>query len=185
LRLRDTSFPVDSPSLPWPSSRGYSLDFDDQGNPIEGPLLDFTVYNPSPAWGAGNIVSDEDDLASFYRALFGGELLAPEQLAEMTTGFAVEPGVASYGLGLIIYETDCGPVLGHNGGIPGFLNDLYSSPDGTHQFGLMINVETAPQAVGAPYSAALEQALSEAFGRPCRFAQTSVAMQEAAAGGRR
>lgn len=48
------------------------------------------------------------------------------------------------------YETDCGRVLGHNGGIPGFLNDLYSSEDGTHQFGLMINAEAAPQAVGQP-----------------------------------
>jgi D-alanyl-D-alanine carboxypeptidase len=184
LGLRDTYFPVDFPFLPWPSPRGYSLDYDDQGNPIEGPLLDLTVYNPSPAWAAGNIISDQDDLARFYRALFGGRLLEPEQLADMTTGFVVEPGVASYGLGLIIYETDCGRVLGHNGGIPGFLNDLYSSDDGTHQFGLMINAEAAPSAVGEPYFVALEQALSEAFGRPCRFAQASTAMQEAPAMGR-
>jgi hypothetical protein len=74
--------------------------------------------------------------------------------------------------------------LGHNGGIPGFLNDLYSSEDGTHQFGLMINAEAAPQAVGQPYFAALEQELSEAFGRPCRFTQPSAAMQEAPAMGR-
>lgn len=184
LRLYDTSFPVDFPFLPWPSPRGYSLDYDDQANPIEGPLLDVTVYNPSPAWAAGNIISDQDDLARFYRALFGGRLLAPEQLDEMTTGFVVVPGVVSYGLGLIIYETTCGRVLGHNGGIPGFLNDLYSNEDGTHQFGLMINAEAAPQAVGEPYFAALEQALSEAFGRPCRFALPSAAMQEAPAIGR-
>jgi hypothetical protein len=75
--------------------------------------------------------------------------------------------------------------LGHNGGIPGFLNDLYSSEDGTHQFGLMINAEAAPQAVGQPYFAALdEQELSEAFRRPCRFTQPSAAMQEAPAMGR-
>jgi hypothetical protein len=48
----------------------------------------------------------------------------------------------------------------------------------------MINAEAAPQAVGQPYFAALEQELSEAFGRPCRFTQPSAAMQEAPAMGR-
>ena len=50
LGLRDTYFPVDFPFLLWPYARGYSLDLDEAGTPIEGRLLDFTVYNPSLAW---------------------------------------------------------------------------------------------------------------------------------------
>ncbi len=112
LGLRDTYFPVDFPFLLWPSARGYSLDLDEAGTPIEGRLLDFTVYNPSLAWGAGNIVSDMDDIARFYRALLGGRLLPPEQLAEMKTRMEIEPGVAGYGLGLFVFDTRLRAALG-------------------------------------------------------------------------
>lgn len=47
LRLRDTYLPVNFPFLVWPHASGYSLDLDEQLNPVDGPLLDFTVYNPS------------------------------------------------------------------------------------------------------------------------------------------
>jgi D-alanyl-D-alanine carboxypeptidase len=113
LQLRDTSFPVNFPFLLGRHARGYSLDFDDELKPVEGRLLDFTVYNPSAAWAAGNIVSDMDDLARFYRALLGGRLLAPELLAEMKTRVEVQPGVAGYGLGLTVLDTPCGPLWGH------------------------------------------------------------------------
>jgi D-alanyl-D-alanine carboxypeptidase len=43
LRLRDTFFPVDRPDIPGLNPRGYSLPLGQE----EGPLLDFTVYNPS------------------------------------------------------------------------------------------------------------------------------------------
>ncbi|HEX5925891.1 MAG TPA: hypothetical protein VFY45_18815, partial [Baekduia sp.] len=84
LRLRDTYLPVNFPFLVWPHASDYSLDLDEQLNPVDGPLLDFTVYNPSLAWGT-NLVSDMDDLARFYRALMGGRLLRSAQLAEMKT----------------------------------------------------------------------------------------------------
>jgi D-alanyl-D-alanine carboxypeptidase len=167
LHLRDTSFPVNFPFLLWPHSRGYSLGLDDEGFPIEGPLLDFTVYNPSLAWGAGNIVSDMDDLARFYRALLGGRLLPPAQLAQMKTTVELEPGVG-YGLGLFRFDTGCGPIWGHGGAIPGFSNELFNSEDGTRQYGVMMNAEIAPIAVFEPYFEAIDQALAEAFaGMPC------------------
>ncbi len=107
LRLRDTSFPTDFPFLLGRHARGYSLEFDPEVGVIEGPLLDFTVYNPSLAWAAGNIVSDEKDLARFFRALLGGRLLPPAQLAEMKTPFEIEPGFG-YGLGLEVSDSPCG-----------------------------------------------------------------------------
>jgi D-alanyl-D-alanine carboxypeptidase len=185
LGLRETYFPVDFPFLLWPHPSGYSLDYDEAGNPIEGRLLDFTVYNPSMAWAAGNVVSDMDDIARFYRALLGGRLLPPAQLAEMKTRTEILPGVVGYGLGLFVFDSDCGPVWGHGGSIPGFGNELFSSEDGRRQYGLMINAETAPEAVYEAYFQAAEQALSEAFGRPCVFAEPSSGAQPIAAAGTR
>lgn len=167
LRLRDTYFPVDFPFLAGPHARGYSLDLDDELNPIEGPLLDFTVFNPSAIWGAGNIVSNEQDLARFFRALLGGRLLPGAMLAEMKTVVEVAPG-AGYGLGLLVLDTPCGRLFGHDGGVPGFSNHMLNSEDGSRQFGLMMNAETAPAAAYERYSMALEQGVLEAFaGQPC------------------
>ena len=177
LRLRDTSFPVNFPFLPDRHLRGYSLDLDDELNPVEGRLLDFTVYNPSLAWAAGNVVSDMDDLARFYRALLGGRLLAPDRLAEMKTRVEIDPGVG-YGLGLFVFDTPCGPLWGHGGSIPGFNNELYSSEDGTRQYGLMINAEIPPQAVYEAFFLAGEQAGREMFaGLPCDLGAPSSSLQ--------
>jgi D-alanyl-D-alanine carboxypeptidase len=46
--LRDTFFPANRSTIPRPYARGYSLPLGQE----QGPLLDFTVYNPSLAWGA-------------------------------------------------------------------------------------------------------------------------------------
>ena len=46
-----------------------------------------------------------DDIARFYRALLGGRLLPPAQLAEMKTTVEIVPGVAGYGLGLFVFDT--------------------------------------------------------------------------------
>ena len=48
LGLRDTFFPINRPDIPGRNARGYSLPLSQE----EGSLLDFTVYNPSLAWGA-------------------------------------------------------------------------------------------------------------------------------------
>jgi D-alanyl-D-alanine carboxypeptidase len=168
LRLRATSFPVHFPLLAGPHARGYSLDVDEDLNPVEGRLLDFTVFDPSLAWGAGNLVSNLHDIARFYRALLGGRLLAPELLAEMKTRVDIIPGVAGYGLGLFVYDTDCGPIWGHDGGIPGFSNEVFASEDGTRLYGLMINAELAPELVYEQFALAGEIAGEEVFaGLPC------------------
>lgn len=58
--------------------------------------------DPAWNWACADVMSDADDLMQLLRALFGGELLAPSSLDEMTTfgptdGFP--PG--RYGLGLM------------------------------------------------------------------------------------
>ena len=143
LGLRDTVFPVNQPGIPGPNPRGYSLPLVDEA----GPLLDFTVYNPSLAWGAGNLISDLGDLERFFRALLGGRLLPARLLAEMTTPVPTgQPGFG-YGLGLAVLQTPSGRLIGHDGAIPGFLNNVWNSPDGRRQAGVMINELIAPTAV--------------------------------------
>jgi D-alanyl-D-alanine carboxypeptidase len=143
LGLHDTFFPVNRPDIPGPNPRGYSLPLVDEA----GPLLDFTVYNPSLAWGAGNLISDLADLERFFRALLGGRLLPPRLLAAMTT--PVDTGVPGYGygLGLEMIQTPSGRLIGHGGAIPGFDNIVLNTKDGRDQLGVMINELVAPTAV--------------------------------------
>jgi hypothetical protein len=105
---------------------------------LDGPLLDFTFYNPSLAWAAGNLVSDLGDLTRFFQALLGGGLLSPELLAEMTTMVSIGQG-AAHGLGLLVLQTPCGRLIGHDGAIPGFITIVLSTQDGRRQFGVMVN----------------------------------------------
>jgi D-alanyl-D-alanine carboxypeptidase len=156
LGLRDTYFPVNRPDIPGRNARGYSLPLSPQGEVLDGPLVDFTVYNPSLAWAAGALVSDLDDLARFFRALLGGRLLPPRLLAKMLTTVAVEPGFG-YGLGLMVIETPAGRLIGHGGSIPGFFNVVLSTEDGRRHFGVMVNAEFAP----IPVYEAFDQVIAE------------------------
>ena len=56
-----------------PFARGYSLLFDADGLPADGPMIDVTAYDPSALWAMGNIVSHRS--TSALRALLGGSLL--------------------------------------------------------------------------------------------------------------
>jgi D-alanyl-D-alanine carboxypeptidase len=150
LGLGDTFFPVNRPDIPGRNARGYSLPLGDQGPVMDGPLLDFTVYNPSLAWAAGNVVSDLGDLTRFFRALLGGRLLSPGLLAEMTTTVPIGQG-AGYGLGLLVVETPCGRLIGHDGGIPGFITIVLGTQDGRRQFGIMVNEFFTTPAVDQAY----------------------------------
>jgi D-alanyl-D-alanine carboxypeptidase len=153
LGLRHTYLPGNDHELPAPMSRGYSLRVGPGGEVLDGPLLDFTVQNPSWAWAAGGLVSDLQDLTRFFRALLGGRLLPPRLLAEMRTTVAVPPSSTPlpmydrYGLGLLEVETPTGRLVGQLGGIPGYLSMVLSTPDGRRQLGVMINLLAAPDAV--------------------------------------
>ena len=153
LGLRDTLLPGNSPGIPSPASRGYSLPLSPQGEVITGPLLGFTAQNPSWAWAAGALVSTLEDLGHFFRALLGGRLLPPRLLAEMLSTITVPPSSVPlplydrYGLGLLEVETPAGRLVGNVGGIPGFLSIVLSTADGRQQLGVMINVLAAPDPV--------------------------------------
>jgi D-alanyl-D-alanine carboxypeptidase len=150
LGLRDSLLPGDDPDIPPPRSSGYSLPLGPPGQVPDGPLLDFTVQNPSWAGAAGGLVSTLGDLTRFFRALLDGRLLPPRLLTEMLPAVTVPsrslplPLYDQYGLGLLEVETPAGRLVGNVGGIPGFLSIVLSTRDGRRQLGVMVNVLPAP-----------------------------------------
>jgi hypothetical protein len=71
----------------------------------------------------------------------------------MVTTVPFPPGAAPlslldrYGLGLTEVDTPAGRLVGHTGGIPGFLSIVLSTPDGGRQLALVINALYAPDPV--------------------------------------
>jgi D-alanyl-D-alanine carboxypeptidase len=140
LALRDTSFPVNAHTIAGRNAHGYSLPVDPLRGPIEtGELVDFTLLNPSFAWGAGNVTSDLEDLLRFLRGLLGGRLLAPDLLAAMTTPVDTGDPEVGYGMGLQVIQTPCGRVVGHDGSIGGFHTMVLATEDGRRQFAVVVN----------------------------------------------
>jgi D-alanyl-D-alanine carboxypeptidase len=128
LGLSQSSWPGFSPTMPQPYAHGYQ--------PFEaGALVDVTdqvVVDPE-----GAIVSTTRDLNRFFRALLGGRLLRPAQLAEMTRTVPVGPDLeqimpgARYGLGLFQRPLPCGGTYwSHPGGGAGYITDNGVTADG-------------------------------------------------------
>ena len=92
-------------------------------------------------WAGGALVSTATDLATFFTALLGGRLLAPELLAAMkvTSGAPAHrpgapPGAPSgrtYGLGLLRQDdAACGELWGHGGTTHGYDSSVRVTGDG-------------------------------------------------------
>jgi D-alanyl-D-alanine carboxypeptidase len=103
LGLGDTELPTTQRALAGTHARGYAPP-DEDWQVTDGParLVNVTEMDTSWGWAAGAMVSTTADLARFYQALLGGQLLTPELLTQMrTTVDASQVGRgARYGLGL-------------------------------------------------------------------------------------
>ncbi|WP_433294085.1 serine hydrolase domain-containing protein [Actinoplanes sp. CA-030573] len=129
LRLRHTYFPGTNPYLPKPHLNAYVVWTD-------GRLRDFTVYNMSWGWSAGEMISTAHDLNVFYRALLSGRLLRPSLLAQMKTTVPFDPNAperGGYGLGIGYMDLPCGRIWGHGGGVIGHTTESLHSEDGSRQ----------------------------------------------------
>jgi D-alanyl-D-alanine carboxypeptidase len=161
LHLRHTSFPIDTTAIAGRHASGYGA--------INGSLRDLTELNSSAAWATGGLVSSARDMAHYWRALLGGGLLTPPQLAAMKTTVPVGHGLpVSYGLGIMKFDQyrACGTLWGNGGDIPGYSTEFFNSEDGTVQAGIFVNVNPLPTAVaGQPLGAAKATLVAEAFGR--------------------
>lgn len=136
LGLTKTFYPeLGDAELPPPSPRGYLYGTNTSAlNSVvlsdarvaaarTGDLVPTDVTNLDPSWigAAGGAISTAQDLATYARALVGGdELIGPVLQRERLTSAAPldrrDPAGIRYGLGLESF----GPMLGHDGAIPGF-----------------------------------------------------------------
>jgi D-alanyl-D-alanine carboxypeptidase len=132
LRLRST-FLAGGDHVPSWQAHGYippsMADQEGYPPPTDGGYIDTTSWPPDWAWAAGALVSTTADLSRFYRALLSGRLLEPAQLAELTATVPLGEGFG-YGLGLLVQETPCGTLWGHDGGIPGYISTAFTDREG-------------------------------------------------------
>jgi D-alanyl-D-alanine carboxypeptidase len=127
LELDEAHFQGDGPPPP-PAAHGYLVTDD-------GPRLisDGTDYRPttsaaSVAWAAGSIVASAADLATWAHALYGGELLEPASLAEMTDLTSNPYARESYALGTRSRLIAGRRVFGHTGSLRGFAAAMWHFP---------------------------------------------------------
>ncbi|MGK4583951.1 serine hydrolase domain-containing protein [Kitasatospora sp. HPMI-4] len=131
LGLDHTFWPGTSPTLAQPHAETY------QRFKAGEPLVDVTEQVGSGTNGEAGLVSTTADLNRFFRALLGGRLLPPAQLAQMKQTIPVSkefeqllPG-ARDGLGLFSRPLSCGGVYwGHEGGDSGWITATGVTADG-------------------------------------------------------
>lgn len=126
----------DSPSVDTtPRASGYTPG---PNGPMNAAYVDMSV-----PFSAGGLQSTTGDLFRWTRGLFGGRVISPASLKEMTTPF-----MAGYGFGVIV-RTDCGgTVVEHSGAIQGFNAMLSYYPDDELTVAVLANVNgSAPQEI--------------------------------------
>ncbi|MGA5870628.1 serine hydrolase domain-containing protein [Streptomyces cinereoruber] len=140
LKLRGTSVPGTRPSMPRPSSPAWSKLSQDP----DAPVHDVSRLNPSVAGAAGEMISDSNDLQTFYRALLKGRLLPKAEMRELTATVQVSPEIPQirYGLGIMWQKLSCGKeIWGHSGGIHGSSTEGRVTRDGEHSLALNLNAD--------------------------------------------
>ncbi|MFC8895620.1 serine hydrolase domain-containing protein [Streptomyces cinereoruber] len=140
LKLRGTSVPGTRPSMPRPSSPAWSKLSQDP----DAPVHDVSRLNPSVAGAAGEMISDSNDLQTFYRALLKGRLLPKAEMRELTATVQVSPEIPQirYGLGIMWQKLSCGKeIWGHSGGIHGSGTEGRVTRDGEHSLALNLNAD--------------------------------------------
>ncbi|HEV2380415.1 MAG TPA: serine hydrolase [Terriglobia bacterium] len=80
--------------------------------------------NMTVPFSAGGLYSTTGDLLRWEQGLFGGKLLSPASLKEMTTPFKHD-----YAFGLVVHKVNGHELIDHGGGIEGFNTMLAYYPD--------------------------------------------------------
>jgi CubicO group peptidase (beta-lactamase class C family) len=98
---------------------------------------------------AGALYSTTEDLLRWEQGLFGGKLLSPSSLQEMTTPFKND-----YAFGLLVHSVNGRKVIDHGGGIEGFNTTVAYYPDDKLAVIVLGNLNgSAPQEIGSKLAA--------------------------------
>jgi D-alanyl-D-alanine carboxypeptidase len=139
LAMRDTYLPSDR-TIRGAHVHAYTPD-ETTGSPT-----DTTADIDLGHWGEGGLISTATDVATFYRALLGGRLLAPPLLAQMlqeAPQSALGAFASGYGLGIEHLRNPCGlDAWGHGGDLAGFKTTAIASRDGRYVAVLVLNLTT-------------------------------------------
>jgi D-alanyl-D-alanine carboxypeptidase len=148
LKLAHTSFPTTA-AFPDPHPQGYTT--------LGGREQVATDWNPSWAWGAGNMISTLDDMRIWARALATGTLLTPEtQRERLDTTVPMDPeGSAFYGLGLF----NSGGWIGHSGVIFGYQTVALYLPPMQTTLVFLVNTDV-PHQIGTTLAQAITSVIS-------------------------
>ncbi|MBF9070850.1 serine hydrolase domain-containing protein [Streptacidiphilus fuscans] len=152
LHLKSTYEPTgDDTGIHGPHGRFYSKLMEQDPS---APFYDVTDLNPSWGFGAGDMISTDGDLITFFRALLQGRLLPPTQQREMFT--MLYPGdkkwipAADYGLGVASVKLSCGTVWGMGGAIDGSWSYTFGTRDGRHLLSTEVNGDWANGSFATP-----------------------------------
>ncbi|MEU1370339.1 serine hydrolase domain-containing protein [Streptomyces sp. NPDC005803] len=163
LRLKDTYFPGDDPSIRGRHNHGYQVfGTDDE-------LRDVTVWGASDAWAAGDLISTTADLERFTRALFGGRLVRGPLLEEMFTlpdASVREYGTgkpAAFSAGLSVMTLGGREVWGKTGGRWGYNTAVAGTRDLSRTLVYSVN---STDAKGSDMNATALNIVVAAFGAP-------------------
>ena len=163
LHLNHTYLPKnDDRSLPRPYSHGYmygtnvstkdtmALSPADQERARRGELApnEYTFMTPTWTWAAGAVISTAKDLATYVRALVRGgpdeRLLPPglqqQRMESIESINPADPMSAGYGLALAKF----GPMIGHDGTLPGYQSFMGYDPDKDETLIVATNLSAAP-----------------------------------------
>jgi D-alanyl-D-alanine carboxypeptidase len=116
LGMTHTSFPTTA-AIPDPHAQGYTKVGDEE--------TIATNWNPSWGWGAGNMISNLDDMRIWAKELGTGSLLKPATQQERIDSTVKMSDTAAYGLGCF----DVGGWLGHSGSIFGYQTVVLYLPE--------------------------------------------------------
>jgi D-alanyl-D-alanine carboxypeptidase len=107
---------------------------------------EYTHLTPSWTWAAGGLISTAGDLATYVRALVraDGGLLPPElhrqRLDSVKSTDPADRMAAGYGLALAQF----GPMLGHDGTLPGYQSFMGHDPEQDETLIVATNLSAAP-----------------------------------------
>lgn len=96
-------------------------------------------------YAAGSLCSNTTDLVAWNRALHGGMVLSAASYKEMTTAGVLNDGTPiRYGYGISVADLGNRRVIGHGGGINGFLSESQYYPDDDLIVVVLQNTNGAP-----------------------------------------